>query len=86
MLPVGIVGADDLGSLGVRAVVGDARLAARDRRTGGGSTGLRRVTVRLDPAACARLGAGMNPCDPLSLEPMYAREPDAVTQWRARHG
>lgn len=83
--PVGIVGADDLGSLGVRAVVGDAHLAREiDERAA--ALGLRRETVRLDPAACARLGAGMSPCDPAALEPIYAREPDAVTQWRARHG
>lgn len=36
-----------------------------------------------DPGACALLGATLEPIDPLALEPIYPREPEAVTKWRA---
>ncbi len=36
-----------------------------------------------DAGACAALGATLPPIDPLALEPIYPREPEAVTKWRA---
>jgi NhaP-type Na+/H+ or K+/H+ antiporter len=39
-----------------------------------------------DAAACLRVGATLAPIDPVELVPIYPREPDAVTLWRARKG
>ncbi len=36
-----------------------------------------------DPIACARLALTHAPVDPLELAPLYPREPEAVTKWRA---
>lgn len=37
----------------------------------------------LDALACAALGVARAPVDLLALEPLYPREPEAVTKWRA---
>lgn len=36
-------------------------------------------------AACARAAAAIDPVDPGDLLPLYPREPEAVTTWRALH-
>lgn len=36
-------------------------------------------------AGCARVALGIDPVDPASLAPLYPREPEAVTKWRALH-
>lgn len=48
----------------------------------------REASIRVEPpvfdaGACATLGATLEPIDPLALEPIYPREPEAVTKWRA---
>lgn len=83
--PLGVIGPGDLGALGARTIAHDGHLApAIGARAA--ALGVRPVPLTLDPAACARLGAAALACDPDGLAPIYAREPDAVTQWRARHG
>lgn len=70
---------------GVRSVVGDAFLpeafAHRAVRMG-----IERLKLTLSPQACLEAAVGQEPVSPDTLAPLYAREPDAVTQWRARHG
>ena len=48
--------------------------------------GLAIAPLRLSAAACARVAATIEPVDPLALLPLYPREPEAVTKWRALHG
>jgi tRNA threonylcarbamoyl adenosine modification protein YeaZ len=42
--------------------------------------------LHLDPLFAARLASVYTPCaDPATLMPLYPREPEAVTKWRALH-
>jgi tRNA threonylcarbamoyl adenosine modification protein YeaZ len=42
--------------------------------------------IHLDPVACLLASRGIQPVDPIALAPLYPREPEAVTKWRALHG
>lgn len=42
--------------------------------------------IELDPVACLAASRGIEPVDPVALLPLYPREPEAVTKWRAMHG
>jgi len=79
----GIIGSDRLATLGARSIVADRHLPdvfdAEAR-----SLGMARLDLCLDARALLRASAGLGATDPMRLEPRYAREPDAVTQWRAR--
>ncbi len=70
---------------GVRALVADAHLpeafAARARELG-----VAPAPLMLSPEACLACCVGREGTDPDRVSPLYAREPDAVTQWRERHG
>lgn len=79
---IGVVGPDQLDGHGVRCIVGDTHLPESVRRRAG-ALSLPVRALSLDAAACLRLAAAMPPGE---AAPIYAREPDAVTQWRARHG
>jgi hypothetical protein len=46
--------------------------------------GLRVIAPIYDPAAVLMLGAGSAPIPVHQLSPLYGREPEAVTLWRAR--
>jgi len=77
----GLLRADRLEGLGLRSIVADAHLpeaiaAEADR------LGVRRVPVSFSPEAACGLAAELATTDTLAVR--YAREPDAVTQWRAR--
>ncbi|MCC5824163.1 MAG: tRNA (adenosine(37)-N6)-threonylcarbamoyltransferase complex dimerization subunit type 1 TsaB [Phycisphaerales bacterium] len=48
--------------------------------------GIERVPLVLSARGCLEVSLGLAPVEPDALRPLYAREPDAVTQWRARHG
>ena len=41
--------------------------------------------ISLDARWCWEASAGIEAVEPIDLMPKYAREPDAVTQWRVRH-
>lgn len=72
-----------LAAEGVRALIADAHLPAAMRE----ACEREGVAVRaplLTAAACLRATASLPDIDPADLVPVYAREPDAVTQWRAR--
>lgn len=48
--------------------------------------GGRVVDPALTPAGCLEIARYVGMVDPMELNPLYPREPDAVTLWRARHG
>jgi tRNA threonylcarbamoyladenosine biosynthesis protein TsaB len=68
---------------GARTLVGDGFVPSSFRE-GARRVGLAERDLALRASACARLGAGLAGLeDAAMLVPVYAREPDAVTQWRA---
>lgn len=85
----GVYEASGLGDLlrvrGVRTLAGDAYLPAA-LLAAAESAGVRVRPPVFDPLACLRLSAGLPAVDPASLLPIYPREPEAVTKWRAMHG
>jgi tRNA A37 threonylcarbamoyladenosine modification protein TsaB len=70
---------------GVRSLVADAFLP-EPFAVRAAAMGLERLTLMLSPRACLEAAAGLDAVPPDALSPLYAREPDAVTQWRVRHG
>jgi tRNA A37 threonylcarbamoyladenosine modification protein TsaB len=81
---IGAVDAEGIPS-GVRSLVADAFLP-EPFAIRAAALGLERLTLTLSPQACLEAAAGLDVVAPDALGPLYAREPDAVTQWRARHG
>ena len=83
------VGVIDAG--GVRAhadlgvVVGDPHLP-ESFGVAAGEAGMGLTPLELGGEALLRASMDGEACSPNALAPIYAREPDAVTQWRARHG
>jgi len=80
-----MTGADvpDLAGAGVRRLIAD-RFLPPAMRAGAEAAGLAIIEPVFDAGACARLGASLSAIDPVELVPLYPREPDAVTLWRAR--
>ena len=80
---VGVMDAARLESLGVKYLIGDSHLpesfVERTRELG-----IELCRVDLDARHCLRASAGIEPVNPIEFGPIYAREPDAVTQWRER--
>tara|TARA_R110002072_G_scaffold42064_9_gene117741 strand:+ start:15373 stop:16116 length:744 start_codon:yes stop_codon:yes gene_type:complete len=80
---LGVLDAQGIGELSLRAIFADKHLPgsfvglANDR-------GISIEPLVLDARHCVSAAAGIAPIDPDELRPIYAREPDAVTQWRAR--
>lgn len=81
--PGRLITAADLPTMRIGALVADAHLP-RDMRTVAEGLGLRIVEPTYDAAAVVELGALLPAIDPVELNPLYPREPDAVTLWRAR--
>ena len=82
---LGMVGAEALEALGVKTIYADAHLPESLQQRAA-SLGISVRPIILDAIHCVEAAAGISPIDPGLLEPIYAREPDAITQWRARHG
>lgn len=82
---VGVIGVDRLAALEVRTLVADAHLPPSFAQ-GARELGIERIPLVLDARTMLDASAGIAPVAPIALGPIYAREPDAVTQWRARHG
>lgn len=82
---LGVTTAEQLESRSFRTLVGDEHVPASiaDRCA---ELGMVRSSIVLNAPACASASARFEPRDADEIEPDYAREPDAVTQWRARHG
>ncbi len=80
---VGVVGPAALGGCGARTLHADQHLPDVFRAFAD-AAGIAVRPIELDARALLSASAGIAPVDPLRLAPLYAREPDAVTQWRAR--
>lgn len=84
----GLVSAAGLGA--VRAGPASANVLIADRflpvslRSEAERMGLLIEVPRFDPEVCLRLAAASARVEPGGLNPVYPREPDAVTLWRAR--
>mgnify|MGYP002777631823 CR=1 FL=1 len=85
-----LVEAVDLAELALHTLVAD-RFLPLPVREAAQALGCVVVEPRLDPGACLRLALA-SAASPvargadLPLRPIYAREPEAVTKWRERHG
>jgi tRNA threonylcarbamoyl adenosine modification protein YeaZ len=75
----------ELAARGGRWLMGDAFLPGPIRDEAA-RLGLAVVEPAFDPAEVLRAAAGLPAIPADALAERYAREPDAVTQWRARHG
>ncbi len=82
---IGVIGAEEIAGIGGGVLVADKHLPAgmRDAAT---QSGMVIEELRLGAQGCFKASEGRNAVDPSELSVMYAREPDAVTQWRALHG
>jgi len=80
----GVVRADAFEALDLTGVLADAHLPApvRDRLD---ALGVRIEPIRFAPEHACALAAELDTIDPVAVRVRYAREPDAVTQWRLRH-
>jgi tRNA A37 threonylcarbamoyladenosine modification protein TsaB len=80
---VGVIDADRIKSLGVVSIVADSHLPRTfvDRAE---EFGIAIHPIVLDARLCLEAAEGVEPTSPIDLAPIYAREPDAVTQWRSR--
>ncbi|MGH7242543.1 MAG: tRNA threonylcarbamoyladenosine biosynthesis protein TsaB [Phycisphaerales bacterium] len=81
--PGRLVRAADIAALDVEFMVADKFLPAVIAEAASKS-GIQLIDPTFDPAACLELGCAMPIGDPGSLKPLYAREPEAVTLWKAR--
>lgn len=80
---IGIIDADALSAIAPRSIVADHHLP-RSFHERAISLGIEECPLRLDVRDLLSASCGIAPIDPLLCAPKYAREPDAVTQWRAR--
>jgi tRNA threonylcarbamoyladenosine biosynthesis protein TsaB len=78
-----LIRSTDVASLGVELLIADRHLPAPIREAAQ-RAGLEPREPRFDPTALFEIGADMRASPPEGLRPIYPREPDAVTQWRAR--
>ena len=77
----GLCSAGRLGSLGVARLVADSFLPVMMREQAG-ALGIAIQPPVFDPRACLELAVSARAVDPLTLAPMYPREPEAVRKWR----
>lgn len=82
---IGVIRAGDVAALGLRVLLAD-RFLPGSMRDAAEAAGVELAGLEFDPVECLRLSTLLGECDPVELVPMYPREPDAVTLWRARHG
>ena len=83
MRALGVVDASALERAAVGVLVGDEHMPEPFRETAR-ALGMRVLPLTLDGWACLRAARGRASVEPGALRVRYAREPDAVTQWRAR--
>lgn len=79
-----LVTAGNLAGLGVRTIVSD-RFLPKAIVTEAERLGIVVVRPVFDAEACLRLGLELPWVSPEALSPIYPREPEAVTKWRALH-
>jgi tRNA A37 threonylcarbamoyladenosine modification protein TsaB len=79
----GVIDANALSGLGIRTIVGDRHLPASFREQAS-VLGVDIEDLVLDVRDLLGASDACDAVDPQHLTPIYAREPDAVTQWRER--
>ncbi len=87
-VPGRLATADDLGALHSAHAFGTLlsdRFLPEAHRRRADQLGVVVAPLVLSGAACARASHGIVPLDPADLSPLYPREPEAVTKWRALH-
>lgn len=84
---VGVIGATQIGDLidsfGIRSIVADSHLPSSFAEQAE-QLGIEIHPIVLDAKNCLDAAEGIDPISPIELAPIYAREPDAITQWRQR--
>jgi tRNA threonylcarbamoyl adenosine modification protein YeaZ len=80
---VGVIDASAIDSYTLNSIVGDGHLP-RSFIERGEKYGIQIKAIELDARRCLEAAEGLEPVSPDALRPIYAREPDALTQWRAR--
>jgi tRNA threonylcarbamoyladenosine biosynthesis protein TsaB len=86
LVPAGpgvIMTAHHLQAKAVTLLVADSFLPA-EARAAAAHLGIEVRRPVFDALACAECARSLLPCDPVSLVPIYPREPEAVTKWRER--
>lgn len=68
-----------------RTLVSD-RFLPESIRSAAGAHAIAIVAPAFSARACVREALHVDPVDPVALLPLYPREPEAVTKWRALHG
>lgn len=66
-------------------LIADAELEQRLRNAGGIEPGATVLRPSFDPASVFRASLDLAAIDPQALAPIYPREPEAVSKWRALH-
>lgn len=84
-LALGLLGAAGVRALRPRTLIADSHLP-ESMRAAAGKIGADVVEPQFAAESVCRIGARLAPEDPAAVAPIYAREPDAVTQWRKRKG
>lgn len=79
-----IVDARGIAGLGIGRLVGDGFLPSTMREACA-AAGIAIVEPTFDAMACAEAALACPEVDPAELAPIYPREPEAVTKWRALH-
>ncbi|MCC6675803.1 MAG: tRNA (adenosine(37)-N6)-threonylcarbamoyltransferase complex dimerization subunit type 1 TsaB [Phycisphaerales bacterium] len=83
--PSSLITAPDLPGPGLRALIADRHLPEAIRAEAA-RLGVALYEPIFDPIACLECSARLEEVDPARLSPIYPREPEAVTKWRALHG
>lgn len=78
-----LLGAADIASLGVERLIADSFLP-QSIREACAQAGIDLQPPSFDARACLECAFHLPPSPPGSLSPLYPREPEAVTLWRAR--
>lgn len=83
--PSQLITAPDLPALQLGALIAD-RFLPDNIRAAAAALNIPITAPVFDPVACFELSFSLEEVDPQRLLPIYPREPEAVTKWRALHG
>lgn len=83
--PGHLIAASEWNPTNIKALVADAYLPASFAAKAA-NMGVQRIYPIFDAFACALICHRYDVVDPVRLSPIYPREPEAVTKWRALHG
>ena len=82
MTVLGVIGREEIANCGAAVLVGDSYLPSEMVEAAQGA-GMEVRGIELKARGCLEASVGIGEIDPGELSVLYAREPDAVTQWRA---